>query len=129
MKTHGWLGRSALVISCAVLVELALAASARQADVANLQPVTLSASMLEAEIPTVQVTVSGVQLTDPVEGTALQGQGHLRYQVDGGPLIATTATKLSFHGLAAGSHTIAVTLASSDHVPLASASLLTVTLP
>lgn len=42
-------------------------------------------------------------------------QGHLHYQVDDGPVIATTTTKLSFHNLTAGSHKIMVVLANNDH--------------
>ena len=37
--------------------------------------------------------------------------------VDSGPVIATPASKLSFHGLTAGNHTIIVTLVGNDHKP------------
>jgi hypothetical protein len=39
-------------------------------------------------------------------------------QVDGGPIIATPAAKLSFHGLSPGKHQILVMLAANDHSPL-----------
>ena len=43
------------------------------------------------------------------------GQGHLHYQLDNGPVIATPTPKLSFHGLTPGVHTIVVTLTGNDH--------------
>jgi hypothetical protein len=69
---------------------------------------------------TVEVSVTGVQLVDPgTTGEAVTaGQGHLHYQVDNGPIIATTATKLSFHELSPGTHTITVMLADNAHKPL-----------
>jgi len=57
------------------------------------------------------------------------GQGHLHYQIDGGPVIATTATKLSFHDLAPGPHTVVVSLAGNDHRPLGPKRILTVNIP
>jgi len=79
----------------------------------------------------VKVTVAGIGLVDPqmVGDYPVWGQGHLHYQVDGGPVIATTATKLSFHDLAPGSHTIVVLLAGNDHRPLGPKRVLTVTIP
>ncbi|HEV8267021.1 MAG TPA: hypothetical protein VGR00_02260, partial [Thermoanaerobaculia bacterium] len=69
---------------------------------------------------TVKVTVGGVKIIDPatVKEMPKAGEGHLHYQVDDGPVIATTATKLSFHGLKSGSHTIKVMLAANDHSEL-----------
>src|SRR5687768_6019270 len=48
---------------------------------------------------TVEVTTSGVELTDPAISNekAVPGQGHVHYQVDQGPVVATPAAKLSFH--------------------------------
>ena len=59
---------------------------------------------------TVRVDVGGLQLIDPDEvgGRPAPGQGHLHYRVDGGPVVATLSTKLSFHELAPGSHVIYV---------------------
>ena len=69
---------------------------------------------------TVEVKVAGIQLIDPaaVNEQPQQGQGHLHYQVDNGPIIATTTTKPSFHELSLGSHKITVMLVGNDHQPL-----------
>jgi hypothetical protein len=79
----------------------------------------------------VKVTVAGVGLVDPqmVGSDPRWGQGHLHYQIDGGPVIATTATKLSFHDLTPGRHTIVVLLAGNDHRPLGPKRILTVSIP
>jgi hypothetical protein len=80
---------------------------------------------------TVTVKVTGVQLVDPatVNNKPQQGQGHLHYQVDDGPVIATTTPKLSFHGLTPGRHKIVVMLAANDHSPLGPQQTLEVTVP
>jgi outer membrane murein-binding lipoprotein Lpp len=80
---------------------------------------------------TVEVKVAGIQLIDPaaVNEQPQQGQGHLHYQVDTGPVIATTSTKLSFHELSSGAHEITVMLVSSDHQPLGPSETLTVNIP
>jgi hypothetical protein len=85
----------------------------------------LTAKLVDAEkkaqekAATVQVQVSGVKLIDPAAAKEQprKGQGHLHYRVDGGPVIATTSTKLSFHELTSGEHKIVVTLAANDHKP------------
>ena len=80
---------------------------------------------------TVKVTVVGVQMIDPalVGESPKTGQGHLHYQVDDGPVIATPTTKLSFHGLKPGRHTIVVVLSANDHQPLGPQETLSVTIP
>lgn len=80
---------------------------------------------------TVDVKVAAINLVDPdaTDGKPKAGQGHLHYQLDKGPIIATTATKLSFHGLAPGPHTIVVTLAGNDHQPISRENSLSVTIP
>lgn len=80
---------------------------------------------------TVQVKVSGVKLIDPAMSNkrVTSGQGHIHYQVDDGPVIATTATKLSFHELKPGKHTIMVVLANNDHSPAGPQQTLEVTVP
>jgi hypothetical protein len=80
---------------------------------------------------TVEVKVAGIQLIDPaaVNEQPQQGQGHLHYQVDTGPVIATTTTKLSFHELSSGAHEITVMLVSNDHQPLGPRETLTVNIP
>jgi len=79
----------------------------------------------------VQVAVKGVRIVDPALSgeKPIKGQGHLHYQVDDGPVIATTAPKLSFHGLKPGAHTITIALAANDHSPLGPQEKLTVTIP
>jgi hypothetical protein len=80
---------------------------------------------------TVEVTTSGVELTDPALSNEkpVEGQGHLHYQLDKGPIVATPTAKLSFHELAPGPHTIVVMLAGNDHKPLGPQQQLTVTVP
>ena len=90
-----------------------------------------AAKKAEAKTATVQVTVSGVKLIDPdkTHGQAKKGEGHLHYQLDNGPVIATTATKLSFHGLSSGQHTLVVMLAGNNHEPLGPKEALTFEIP
>jgi hypothetical protein len=85
----------------------------------------------QEQTATVEVKVVGIQLIDPaaVHEEPQQGQGHLHYQVDTGPLIATTTTKLSFHELSSGSHKITVMLVGNDHQALGPRETLTVTVP
>lgn len=80
---------------------------------------------------TVEVKVTGVQMVDPAKtGERKQrNQAHLHYKVDDGPIIATTATKLSFHELTPGEHTIVVMLAANDHSPLGPQQTLRVVIP
>lgn len=98
---------------------------------------TLTARLIDPEkkakekTATVEVTVTGVQLIDPatVKEHPANGQGHLHYRVDDGPVIATTAPKLSFHELTSGEHKILVMLAANDHSALGPQQTLTVTIP
>lgn len=89
------------------------------------------AEKAKKQAATVQVTVKGVRIVDPAQSgeKPMKGQGHLHYQVDDGPIVATTAPKLSFHGLKPGSHTITVVLAANDHSPLGPQEKLTVSIP
>jgi hypothetical protein len=97
----------------------------------------LEATLVEPEkkakekAATVKVSVVGVEIVDPAleNEKPAPGKGHLHYQVDDDPIIATTATKLSFHELSAGKHTIKVVLAGNDHRPLGPEQTLTVTIP
>jgi hypothetical protein len=79
----------------------------------------------------VEVMVKGIRIVDPARSgeKPIKGQGHLHYQVDDGPVIATTAPKLSFHGLKPGAHTITVALAANDHSPLGPEEKLSVSIP
>jgi hypothetical protein len=98
---------------------------------------TLTARLIDPEkkakekTATVEVTVGGVALTDPakVGEKPIKGEGHLHYRVDDGPVIATTATKLSFHELTPGVHKILIVLAANNHTPLGPQETLTVTIP
>jgi hypothetical protein len=98
---------------------------------------TMTAKLVDADkkagqrAATVEVTTSGVQLVDPSISMekAVAGQGHLHYQLDKGPIVATPAAKLSFHELAPGPHTIVVMLAGNDHKPLGPQQQLSVTVP
>jgi hypothetical protein len=98
---------------------------------------TLTAKLVDPEkkaqqkAATVDVKVMGIKIIDPatVNEKPMAGQGHLHYQVDDGPIIATTAMKLSFHGLTTGAHKIVVTLAGNDHNPLGPQETLNVTIP
>ena len=75
---------------------------------------------INADEAMVDVEVKGIDLIDPAKTGEKpeKGQGHLHYRVDRQPVIATTATKLSFHDLGPGPHTIEVMLAANDHSPL-----------
>jgi hypothetical protein len=80
---------------------------------------------------TVKVTATGVKIVDPAASgeKAVPGEAHLHYTVDDAPTVATTSTKLSFHGLKPGKHTIKVVLAGNDHSPLGPEETLSVTIP
>ena len=80
---------------------------------------------------TVSVQVRGVKIVDPasVKEKPVKGQGHLHYRLDNGPIIATTATKLSFHELSSGPHSFMVNLAGNDHMPLGPSQTVNVTVP
>ncbi|HXT01937.1 MAG TPA: hypothetical protein VN915_14780 [Elusimicrobiota bacterium] len=98
---------------------------------------TLEAKLVDADAKakkqsaTVECKVGGLKLVDPgmVHEKPMKGQGHLHYRVDDGPVIATTATKLSFHELKPGAHTFTVMLAANDHSPLGPSQTLNVTVP
>ena len=97
----------------------------------------LTAVLVDAEAKaqkkeaTVKVTVTGATMTDPAlaKEKPKTGQAHLHYQVDNGPIIATTTTKLSFHELTPGEHKIMVVLSANDHSPLGPQETLTVRIP
>jgi uncharacterized protein DUF6130 len=68
----------------------------------------------------VQATTTGIDIVDPATRNeqAKEGEGHLHYRVDDGPIVATTAEQLSFVGLPPGEHRITVELAGNDHKPI-----------
>lgn len=102
----------------------------------NAEP-SLSVKLIDADkkaqkkSATVGVQVRGLKIVDPASAKEkpIKGQGHLHYRLDNGPVIATTATKLSFHELGSGPHSFTVTLAGNDHMPLAPSQTVNVTVP
>lgn len=126
-----------LMITVSVLARAQYGSSTKAQAESKSQGPTLTATLVDAakkaqqKAATVSVETTGIKLVDPasVNEQAKPGQGHLHYQVDDGPIIATTATKLSFHGLTAGAHKIVVMLAGNDHNPLGPQQTLDVTVP
>jgi hypothetical protein len=111
---------------------------AKHKDMGMAHPnLKLTAVLVDAEAKaqkkeaTVKVTVTGARMTDPAiaKEKPKTGQAHLHYQVDSGPIIATTSTKLSFHELTPGVHKIMVVLSANDHSPLGPQETLTVRIP
>ena len=125
------------VIAVTALVHAQYGSSSNPQDTGQAKTPSLTASLVDPEkkaqqkAATVSVKVNGIKLIDPGEVNEVPkaGQGHLHYQVDSGPVIATTATKLSFHGLTSGPHKIVVMLAGNDHNPLGAQQTLDVTIP
>ena len=126
----------ALMVSISVALSVAVAAQASPVAPAG-QAATMTASLVDpdmnakAKTATVTVEVSGVKLIDPALTNKLvtKGEGHLHYRVDDGPVIATTTTKLSFHGLTPGKHKIVVMVANNDHTPSGLEQTLEITVP
>ncbi|MBI4597435.1 MAG: hypothetical protein HY737_03435 [Candidatus Omnitrophica bacterium] len=89
------------------------------------------ATVAKRKAVSVHVKVDNFTLVDPAEAQEhpAQAEGHLHYRVDQGPVIATTATKLSFHDLSSGDHVITVQLAADDHTPIGPPQVLTVKIP
>ena len=85
----------------------------------------------KSKTATVEVKIEASHLVDPdtTDGKPHPGQRHLHYQLDNGPIIATTATKLSFHNLSPGQHTIKVSMAENDHTVVGRENVLTVSIP
>ena len=134
-----------LVISfaCALMVSVSAAANAQYSNTGttakskSMKEPTLTATLVDPEkkakekAATVEVKVTGVEIIDPakVNEQPHAGQGHFHYQLDGGPIIATTAPKLSFHELTPGDHKLVVTLAGNDHKPLGPQQTLDIKIP
>jgi hypothetical protein len=112
-------------------------ASAAASETSGKARATLKADLVDpekkskAKEATVKVDVTGVEMVDPasVSEKPAPGQAHLHYRVDDGPIVATTAKKLSFHELSSGKHTIKVVLAANDHSPLGPEQTLDVNIP
>jgi hypothetical protein len=120
-------------------------------DVDN-RPLSLTARLIDQEdmaakhAAVVQVEVTGVRLIAATDDTgdveevtpgadgmistpAGAREGHVHYRLDAGPVIATPATRLSFHELTPGEHTVTVMLAGPDHAPLGPQETLTFVIP
>ena len=97
----------------------------------------LDAELVDADVNAakgnalIKVAVTGVQLIDADEAgpAPKKGEGHLHYQVDDGPVIATSASKLAFHELQPGEHQIRVTLVGNDHQPIGPKEVVNVMIP
>ena len=128
--------RSIAIVTVAVTTLIAVPQLHAQAP-GSATKASMTAKLIDPEkkaaerAATVEVTTSGIQLVDPALSMEknVTGQGHLHYQVDKGPVVATPSAKLSFHELTPGSHTIVVVLAGNDHRPLGPQQTLTVTVP
>jgi hypothetical protein len=124
------------IVTVALTACLAVQRIDAQAPAGAMKP-SMTAKLIDAEkkavggAATVEVTTSGVELVDPAISMekAVPGQGHLHYQLDKGPVVATPSAKLSYHELTPGAHTIVVMLAGNDHKPLGPQQQLTVTVP
>jgi hypothetical protein len=137
------MNRIMLVASFVFLLAGASGRAAAQDQYAGMQgtsdvvPPSLTAAFVDmdkkaaAKSATVEVKVRDIKLVDPdsVHGVPHAGQGHIHYRLDNGPTVATTALKLSFHGLAAGTHVLEVSLAANDHSPLGTPVILHVDVP
>ena len=134
----------ALMLSFSVVAVLAVAANAEPANGKGKTSTTLfaqtgalSAALVDPaknaleKTATVKVEVTGVKLIDPAltNKRPTKGEGHLHYRVDDGPVIATTAPKLSFHELTPGKHKIVIMLANNDHSPTGLEKTLEITVP
>lgn len=136
----------ALMVSISLAISLAVAANDEpgsprvmesNVEAGVRQSPTMTALLVDPDInardksATVKVEVTGVKLIDPALTTKrpTKGEGHLHYQVDDGPVIATTTTKLSFHGLTPGKHKIVVMVANNDHTPSGLEQTLEITVP
>lgn len=128
---------ASLLVAMTVVVQAQYGSGTKPQASSTAQGPTMTATLVDAEkkakgkSATVEVKTTGVEIIDPAKVNEMPkpGQGHLHYQVDGGPVIATTATKLSFHGLTSGPHKIVVMLAGNDHNPLGPQQTLEVTVP
>ena len=123
----------ALMICISLALTLAVAANGESGQAAAKMTASLVDPAISAKdkSATVTVEVTGVQLIDPAmtDKKPTKGQGHLHYRVDDGPVIATTATKLSFHGLTPGKHKIVVVVANNDHSTSGLEQTLEITVP
>ena len=127
---------SAVIVAAALTALVSVPRTFAQAQGTATKP-TLTAKLIDPDkkaagrAATVEVTTSGVELVDPAMSNEkpVVGQGHVHYQLDKGPIVATPSAKLSWHELMPGAHTILIMLAGNDHKPLGPQQTLTVTIP
>jgi hypothetical protein len=127
---------SIAIVTAALTAIVAVPRTLAQAPGSAMKP-TMVAKLIEPDkkaagrAATVEVTMSGVELVDPAISNEkpVPGQGHLHYQLDKGPIVATPSSKLSWHELMPGTHTIVIMLAGNDHQPLGPQVQLTVEVP
>lgn len=127
---------SILILTVALTAFVTAQRMDAQAPAGGMKP-SIMAKLIDADKKaasgnaTVEVTTSGIELVDPTISMEkpVPGQGHLHYQLDKGPVIATPTAKLSFHELAPGAHTILVMLVGNDHKPLGPQQQLSVMVP
>jgi hypothetical protein len=136
---------ASLTIQIVLVLSLTGAVSARwrvkltvgQETMGAASSATLTVSLVDPvknaqeKTATVEVQVAGVQLIDPAltNKQPTKSQGHLNYQVDSGPVVATTTTKHSFHNLTPRKHKIVVMLANNDQSPAGPERTLEITVP
>jgi hypothetical protein len=126
MGAKQWLAGAALAMLATAVTAQEPAPPASKQKTALESKAQLTAELVDAEkngargAATVKVKVVGIDLTDPAVAKEVPKarQGHLHYQLDDGPVVATTSPKLSFHGLKPGEHRVVVMLAANDHEPL-----------
>lgn len=133
MRNKARLNVSALLLAAVLAPAISTAAPALDA----VAPPTMNAKWVDQDVKarkreaTVQLEVENIELVDPAKfgEQPKPGFGHVHYQLDDGPVIATPSNKLSFHGLKPGEHRLKVVLAGNDHSPLGPEALLTVRIP
>ena len=86
-------------------------------------------AMAKQKMATVEVTVTGTTISDMAAMPGIGGGAHLHYQIDNGPVIATSVKHLTFAKLTPGDHTINVTVADENHQPISETQTLKVTIP
>lgn len=124
----------------------ALAVLAGQAA-AQVGPPRLSANLVDPQRNArnqsivVETRATGVEIVDPERARPAEGsreyadrqagvrQAHYHYQLDDGPVIATTADRLSFHDVEPGEHTVTIRLADAEHQPVGAEQQLTIEIP
>lgn len=90
--------------------------------------VTLTATLVDKatlaakKMASLNVTVKGATIAHGADA-------HIHYQLDNGPIIATSDTKLMFANLSPGSHTLVVTVANHQHQPLSDPQTITFNIP